>query len=326
MGGVNCVNSRLVRRTGFGVALALASGFVAAAGAIYFVDREPEGASTRYQAFAAKLRSQARGTPPDLRYFRMPPEFDAAGRRARLGELGVPQAALLVTLSTDIAMDWRDIGSKVPLVFATLADPRDLGFARPDGSRRFEATGLMLAREPIAKQLELLREWAGPQRRVGLLADRYWMGSSRGRRAVALVESITGEPPVVRLADSPGELERTLKELTPSTAQGWLVVAVPHALAGARAVVDRFQALGRPVVYANMVFVDAGGIMSFEAKVDSPYERLAALALEVYRGTPASEIPFEGPFDYRLAINVAAAERSPIPVPKKLVRRAQVFR
>lgn len=300
----------------------------AAAGqpAIVFIDVESDPGAHRYQNFRKALQAKSEPLAQRLRYEGLPAGTGSPERRERLRAVERQAPAVLVTLSTDLASDARAMGLTIPMVFATLADPIDLGFVDEANRNLHDATGVSLRGEPMAKQIELLREWVGPKRRLGVVADRFWIASGRGKRALALVESATGAKPVVRMADNAVELDRMLEGLRPDTADAWLVVSVPAALRGARKVVARMEAIGRPAVYSSVLFSDAGGVLSYEAFNSGIHDRIAALVIQVARGVRARDIPFEKPTDYRLAVSVAGAERSAFPVPKSLLRRANAFR
>lgn len=293
---------------------------------IVFIDVETDPGAPRYPNFRKALAARSETLAARSRYDPLPQGIAPEARRERLRKAAALRPLVLVTHNTDLARDARDLKLDVPLIFATLADPLDLGFVDEANRNLHNVTGISVRGEPMAKQLELLREWVGPRRPVGVLADRYWIHSGRGKRALALVEAQTGAPPVVRLADNAAELDAALADMRPGTADAWLVVAVPFALRGAARVVARLEALGRPAVYSSSNFTDAGGVLSYEAHVASIAERLAAMAVQIAGGARARDVPFERASEFRLSVNVAAAERSAFPVPKSLLRRANAFR
>ena len=75
-------------------------------------------------------------------------------------------------------------------------------------------------------------------------------------------------------------------------------------------------------IYARSLYVDAGGLMSYESIVSDPYAIRARHIALLANGVPANEIPVEGPSDFVLAINLDAAKRIGLALPVPLIKTA----
>jgi putative tryptophan/tyrosine transport system substrate-binding protein len=163
----------------------------------------------------------------------------------------------------------------IPVVFATVADPVGAGFvaslARPGGN----TTGFMLLEYSIGtKWLELLKEVEPRVTRVAVLRDpTLACGSGQFGAIQAVASSFGVELSPVGMRDA-GEIERGLNAFARGAKGGLIVTASTLATVHRELIIAIATKHGLPAVYANRLFVTAGGLLSYISdRLDQSAER-----------------------------------------------------
>jgi len=107
-----------------------------------------------------------------------------------------------------------------------------------------------------------------------------------------------------------------------------LWAALLRSLAQHGYVLDRHLAFERrggsgahrlPAIYEADFFVRDGGLMSYGPEFDASLDRVAALVDRLLRGAKLTDLPFEQPTRFRLAINLKTARTLGLEVPPMLL-------
>jgi putative tryptophan/tyrosine transport system substrate-binding protein len=254
-------------------------------------------------------------------------EGDLERLPALVSELAATKVDAIVVLGPTPMRAAKAGARDIPIVMvAGSSDPIGEGyiasFARPGGN----ITGLTYAvsAERFGKQLELLREAAGPLLRIGVLWDldlelfhRSWSPAlnEAGRQFGLQVEG----PFLVRDADS---LDRAVAAMVERQIEAVLVATGGiifqnrgrlAALAGQRRL---------PVMAAFRDFPATGSLMSYGPNLAAIYRRAAAFVDKIVKGAPPGEIPVEQPTKYDLVINLKTAAALGLTIPPPLLSRA----
>ena len=104
----------------------------------------------------------------------------------------------------------------------------------------------------------------------------------------------------------------------------WFVPYALLAIEEPQAVLDSFEGLRKPVVFSATLFVERGGLASYQQKLslDDSARLWATMIGLVLDGVPPGEIPIERPKAFELAVNLDAARRLGLSIPLSLVKRA----
>ena len=79
---------------------------------------------------------------------------------------------------------------------------------------------------------------------------------------------------------------------------------------------------GLPAMYGFRRYVEAGGLMSYNADIVAIWRRAAYFVDKVLKGNRPAELPIEQPARFQLVINRAAASALGIEIPLSLRQRA----
>ena len=253
----------------------------------------------------------------------------ADGKQDRLPEL----AAELVRLKVDIIVipggnaptrAAKNATKTIPIVMMGIsADPVELGLveslARPGGN----VTGLTtISRELGGKRLELLKEAVTKVARVAVLYEQTPAAVLEVKEvlpAAARGLGLTIRSWEVRGA---GGFEKVFAALSKEGPDGLYVTTGSLITANQKRIVGLALKSRLPSVYGRREYVDAGGLMSYDADLADSYRRAAIYVDKILKGAKPAELPVERPTKFELMINLKTAKQIGLTIPQKVLARA----
>jgi putative ABC transport system substrate-binding protein len=215
----------------------------------------------------------------------------------------------------------REATATIPIVTVLAGDP-GYGFvaslARPGGN----VTGLStLSADLSGKRLELLKEIVLKLSRVAVFASSASPTYTRDLKEVELAAGALG----VKLQNldilSPKDVETAFQAAVNGRADAVLVIGASPLFRSqptpALAVKSRL-----PTIYDQREFVEAGGLMSYDASVTDLYRRAATYVDKILRGAKPADLPVEQPKKFELVINLKTANQIGLTIPPNVLARA----
>ena len=77
-----------------------------------------------------------------------------------------------------------------------------------------------------------------------------------------------------------------------------------------------------PAVYSARVFTELGGLLSYGSDLVDNFRLAATYADRILMGAKPSELPVQAPAKFELVINLKTAKALALPVPARLLTRA----
>ena len=249
----------------------------------------------------------------------------AEGKSERFAEMTADlvrqRVDVIVASSQAPALAAKRATKTIPIVMVNATDPVEVGLvaslARPGGN----VTGLsqQLTPEIRAKQVQLLKEALPKVSRVAVLhspATTVGLGEyeAAGRAFELRVQSVE-----IRGAD---DLGRAFTAMARDRVDA-LLVPGDILLFTER---QRVAALARehrlPGIYSLREFTEAGGLMSYSARLSEQFRRAAIYVDKILRGAHPATLPVEAPSQYELVINMTTAKAFGLAIPQSLLVRA----
>jgi putative tryptophan/tyrosine transport system substrate-binding protein len=269
------------------------------------VDRTLE--STRSDSFRQALRDlgyiEGQSIAVEYKY--------AEGKVDRFPELMAELVRLKVEIIV-VAGGYRVIRSAmnatktIPLVMTGGGiDPIEAGIveslARPGGN----VTGITnLTRELGGKRLELLKEAVPTVVHIAVLHESANPGSLRELKDVLPVA------------------ERIFAALSKDRPDGLYVTTSPLMTANLKRTVGFALKSRLPSVGSNIQYVEAGGLMSYDADPADSYRRVAWYLDKILKGAKPADLPIEQPTKFELVINLKTATQIGVTIPPNVLARA----
>lgn len=186
-------------------------------------------------------------------------------------------------------------------------------------------TGLtLLVRKLSGKRLELLKEAVPKVARVAVLYDPTIPLVITHMKDVLPVAAhalgLTVRTWEIRHGDGFEKVFATLNKDSPDG------LYVPHGgplmVANRKPITDFALKSRLPSVYPIKEFVDAGGLMSYDADRAASYRRIAYYVDRILKGAKPAELPVEQPTKFELVINLKTAKQIGLTIPPIVLARA----
>lgn len=281
--------------------------------------------STFARSFLAGLASLGYAEPASIRLDRgyangrndmVQPMIDAALRA---------NPRVIVTIGHDLAIETRKRSRSIAIVSAGSEDPVANGLAaslaRPGGN----VTGVTFMSPELAdKRLELLRDALPGLRQVAVVWDPGHFDTYY--QHIEKAAAHLGVTPVSFEARSLTDLEAVMRRLDDFARQGGVratfVVPSRLTLFHGRTIITAALRHRLPTMSAYGVFADAGGLLSYGAKIDDLMRRAAAQTDKLLKGANPGDLPFERASRFELAVNLKTAAAIGVTIPPIILLRA----
>ncbi len=204
-----------------------------------------------------------------------------------------------------------------------VSHPVEAGFveslARPGGN----VTGLSSQLGELAgKSLELLREVAPGIRRVALMWDPNFLGSTLGYKDTGLQAQPMGLHLISGVVRRPDDLEPALTAFTRERPDALIVHPVSSIWEG-RAMIVQFALRHRlPSITGPRAAAEAGLLMSYGPNPFDVGRQAARYVDKILKGAKPADLPVEQPTKFELVINMKTAKALGLTIPQSLLLRA----
>jgi ABC-type uncharacterized transport system substrate-binding protein len=292
----------------------------------YLSVTNPTAESTRTEAIRLALRElgniEGQNIVIEYRYGDAKPN--------RLPQLAVELVSLKVDIivaagGTNVVRAAKNATKTIPIVMAGQGiDPVEAGFvkslARPGGN----VTGLSNpSRELPGKRLELLKEAVPKLARVAVLYDPATLSSTRNVKEIfplaARSLGLTVRTWEVRSAE---DFENVFAALNKHRPDGLYVSGGPLINNNRKRIVELALKSRLPSMYQSREYVDAGGLMSYDADLADSYRRVAYFVDRILKGAKPADLPVEQPTKFELVINLKTAKQIGLTIPSNVLARA----
>jgi putative ABC transport system substrate-binding protein len=279
-----------------------------------------------FRAFFEELRRLGDVEGPNLAIER----YSGGGRPAVYPDLAREVVArspdVIVAIGNPITHAVRAATGTIPIVWIG-PDPIQAGFATSFARPGSNITGVsMFDAEFYAKRLQILKEAAPSASKVALLTMRRTWEASRQAYQPAYQQAsqrlqISLMPMLLQEA-TPSEIQHGFAEIAPDSLDAIMVADIGELIPYRQLIVELVEKSRLPAMYGLREFVEAGGLMAYEADFGEAARRMADDVHEILNGANPGDIPIYQPTKYQLVINLKAAKALGLTIPPTLLALA----
>jgi putative ABC transport system substrate-binding protein len=171
--------------------------------------------------------------------------------------------------------------------------------------------------ELVAKRLGLLRELVPQAATIAVLLNPTHPSVKQVSEILQATAGTLGVPLQVLKADTDHEIEEAYLALKPGSAL--LVTTDPSFFVRRAKLIALAARHSMPTIYDNIEFVDAGGLASYGANIESLWEQAGINVARILKGEKPADLPVTIPTKFQLAINLKTAKALGLEIPSKLL-------
>ena len=197
----------------------------------------------------------------------------------------------------------------VPIVFTSVGDPIGAGLVESLGRPTGNITGLSSQTADLGgKQLQMVQELVPSAKRIAVLGNpetpftrlalQNFLSASRAAGITLEVLEAT------RAEDMPSRFEAVARV----GAAGLVVLADPLTISLRQQLINLARANRVPTLYADRLFAEAGGLMSYAPDRTHMFSRAAEYVYQILDGSKPSDLVIEQPTKFELVINLKTAK------------------
>jgi len=252
----------------------------------------------------------------------------ANGRHEQLDVLATELVRLpvdvIVAPTTAAAIAARNATATIPIVFATVSAPVELGLvdslARPGGN----ITGLAyyISPEIVGKQLQLLQQTGAQISRVAILSVPSNMGHPPLLAEAKRVAGSLGVQLRIIEVRGPNDFEGAFRTMVEERTAALLVLPDPRLGEHRMALGNLALKSGLPTMFGSREDLEVGCLMAYGAVRFDLIRRAATYVDKIIKGAKPSDLPVEQPTKFELVINLKTAKALGLELPTSLLLSA----
>ena len=302
------------------IALAQPSRRIRRIGVLFALPESDRTAQSRLAMFRGELQKLGwADITMDTRYVA---SNDAETHQRYVKELVALQPDLLLAQNRETTEALLQQTRTIPIIFTIVSDPVGEGFVasfpRPGGN----VTGFTVSEPSMGgKWLELLKEVAPSVTRVLVpfnttTSAEYYLSSLRATAALLGIDANS-----VFIRDI-SELESVVAAHARAPRGGLVMIPDAYMTGHSREVISLAARYRLPTVYAQRLFAESGGLLSYGNEVLDNFRRAAIYADRILKGAKVNELPVQAPEKFELVINLKTAKSLGLTVPPTLLASA----
>jgi len=211
----------------------------------------------------------------------------------------------------------------IPVVMTIAGDPVKLGVAASLARPGKNVTGLTSQSATAAgKRLELLREIMPSLRKCAvLLYPRSESELESLREMEEGARTLKIEVHAVAIHNA-AAIESAVASIGILNVQAITVIGSTLFSANRERLISAVAKLNLPASYANVAFVEAGGLAAYAPDIGANFREAAVYVDKIFKGAMPGDLPIAQPIRWTLAINMRTAKALGLTIPPSVLLRA----
>jgi ABC-type uncharacterized transport system substrate-binding protein len=229
---------------------------------------------------------------------------------------------VIVTYGTVGTLAVKRATTTIPIVMASSSDPVGRGLVASLARPRGNVTGLSSVSPDLSgKRLEPLREAIPKLTRVAVLWDPSAEDSANFKDTKVAARALNVQVQSLEVRSAEG-FERVFKAATEKRAQGLIMLQSALTTTYATRIVGLAIQNRLPTMFAEGVYVESGGLMSYSPNHADLARRAAAYVDKILKGPKPRDLPVEQPTKFEFIVNLRTAKQIDLTIPPNVLARA----
>jgi putative tryptophan/tyrosine transport system substrate-binding protein len=229
----------------------------------------------------------------------------------------------LIATSGPAVLAAKNATSTIPIVFAGVSDPVELGLvaslARPGGNITGFST---MGGELNPKRFELLSELVPRAGVIALLVNPNNPRADRLTQSVQEAARVKGVQLPILKAGTESEIDAAFATLAELRAGALFVGGDPFFFSRREQLLTLASRHAVPAIYLWREFAEAGGLISYGTNFVANYREVAIYVGKILKGAKPADLPVQQPTTFQLVINLKTAAALGLTVPPSILARA----
>jgi putative ABC transport system substrate-binding protein len=248
---------------------------------------------------------------------------DAQRVKDYAAELVAAKPDVLVSDGGPPVSEFHRLTSTIPIVFAEVPDPVEIGLVASLASPGGNVTGFTHFEFSMGgKWLQTLKELAPGMTRVAfLLSPEHpaWPGFLRAITAAGQSAGVDVTPAGIHDA---AEIRDAIEAFAAKPNGGLIILPSPPTTVHRDLIIALAARHKLPAIYPFRYFVVDGGLMSYTTDILDLFRRAAGYVNRILKGEKPANLPVQAPTNYQLVINLKTAKALGIDVPPSMQQLA----
>ena len=250
-------------------------------------------------------------------------EGDPNRLNALVAQIGAQKPDVVIAITSPAVLALKQGRLTVPVVFAFVPDPVGLGvvesLAHPGGN----FTGVTYSESALGgKRFDLLLDAILGTTKIAVFWNPSFPGHADALESIRTSASTRGTGVFSRELKDVEDLESAFGDAVRAKAQAAVFMADNLMFGNRKLVAEIALKHHLPTMHSFPPEVRDGGLMFYGPSNDENYQRSAALADRILKGTRPSELPVEQPTKFELIINLKTAKALGLTIPESFLMRA----
>jgi len=242
---------------------------------------------------------------------------------AMAADLVSDAVAAIVALGPPAAVAAKAATITIPIVFATGADPVDLGLVSKLNHPGGNVTGVTFLTNTLgAKRLELLRELIPNVTVVGFIINPGNPTSEFQMRDVQAAARAFNIQPMILHAASERGIDEAFAKLVQQGVKAVIVGADSLFVSRRDQLAGLATRHAMPAIFPLREFADSGGLMSYAPSQTDAYRLAGGYAARILKGEKPADLPIQLAVKFEFIINLKTAKALGLDIPSSLLARA----
>jgi putative ABC transport system substrate-binding protein len=241
---------------------------------------------------------------------------------ALAAELVAEKVDVIFASNTNAVQAARQATASIPIVFSVVSDPVGSGFVASLGRPGGNITGTAgISRELSAKRLQILKEMFPKTSRVAVLITDAPQVAPQLEQ-VQQAAKLLGINILTTQVLGRDDFESAHKRLRTWRADSIYVIESATNIKNGKLLAEFAAQIRLPAIYANSLFADAGGLISYGPNYEELFRRAAQYVDKILKGAKPADLPVEQPTKFELVVNLKTAKTLGITIPQSILVRA----